>query len=228
VCRSSAHGGRRCSGSSNRARTRALNTAQRRVQRARHARDTATDPTTAAAAQERLAQAQQHLADTHAAHPAPAQGGDTTPATDTTEDTMTSPNQPPAGDDRQHHTADDSPNDTAGSEGTAGQGGDTTGNPPPFVATFVNYAAPGATVGQQIDAIGSGAFHRSNVRYTGNPIDVAAAHQAAAAAHEAARAATEHAAQHSGTHATTNTAQGNDHINAQVGAIYGDIHYHHD
>lgn len=71
MCRSSADGGRRCTGSSP-TRTRALNTARKHLERARRALDAArnaADPDTLRAAQQRVDQAQRRLADTHAAHP---------------------------------------------------------------------------------------------------------------------------------------------------------------
>ncbi|NIH85775.1 hypothetical protein [Amycolatopsis granulosa] len=75
MCRSSKHGGRRCPGS-NTTRTRALNTARKQVERANRRLDAARatgDSTAIQAAETRLIEARQRLADTYAAHPRTSQ-----------------------------------------------------------------------------------------------------------------------------------------------------------
>lgn len=200
MCRSTSDGGRRCAGSS-KDRSRALGTAHKGVERARHGLDqarAASDPAAVAAAEAKLAVAQQRLTDTRA-----------------------------AGQPRGHDTAEEAavPDETTTNAGAGEQEGpQVTSHTLPNGSTFtnVNYAAPGAHVGEQHGVLyGDTSFDQPD---TGEVPPEAA--DAVRRAHEAAARAHLNATR-TGVRSNSNTASGNDQIRTQVGFVFGGTFHDH-
>ncbi|MFI6026370.1 hypothetical protein [Amycolatopsis magusensis] len=241
MCRSTADGGRRCSGSS-RHHDRALNTARKQVERARHATKAARaagDADALAAAEQRLTEAKARLADTHAAHPhtptaAQRQGRDTQ---ETTVDAPTPESSFTPDDTTESRASHDRPH-TAGprfDDSSTGQDRDATGGPrvsthempDGTTVTNVNYAAPGATVGEQIGAIHApGGLHFS---WNGFDDDPPAPRKSRTSRTTSRSSSERHETYDSDGRRTVHThneASGNDYVPFQIGHISGGTHHH--